>query len=69
MDTPADTPKKIPRAEALRLLNNADIKPGPNTGSMSNLEVWLTCDGCPQVLFHAGSRDYFWLHEVLDAIK
>ena len=46
----------------------ADLEPGPNAGAVP-FEVWLTKDGYPQTLFYARSPDYFWEHEVMDAIK
>jgi hypothetical protein len=61
-------PKRIPRAEAIRLLHDANLELGPNTGN-APFEVWVDRNGYPQNLFYAGSRDYFWLHEVQDAIK
>jgi hypothetical protein len=62
-------PKKIPRAEAISRLRAAKCGPGPNAGAGMPFEVWLTKDGYPQTLFYAGSQDYFWEHEILDAIK
>jgi hypothetical protein len=59
-------PRKISRSEAVSLLKAADLDIGPSTGG--TFEVWLTKDGYPQNLFYAGSPDYFWYHEVMDAI-
>jgi hypothetical protein len=68
MSSPGPQPKRIPRAEAIRLLRSAGLDIGPNAGAVG-FEVWMTKEGYPQTLFHAGSVDYFWEHEVQDACK
>jgi hypothetical protein len=59
-------PRKIARADAIQRLQAANLAIGPNTGGV--FEVWLTRDGYPQNLFYAGSPDYYWEHEVADAV-
>ena len=66
MNAPDQQPKKMPRAEAHKLLRDANLELGPTTGAP--FEVWVDKGGFPENLFYAGSPDYYWEHEVLDAV-